>query len=173
MFENYFKTAWRSLRKNKIFSILNITGLSIGLACSLLIALYVLDELSYDRFNAQADHIYRIDEQVKFGDFNYHGAWTPAVMGPTFARDFNQIEHYTRIKSSSGVVIRKGSENIREERVAYADSSLFDVFTLAMIAGNKKTALKEPHSLVITESAARKYFNSLDILGKTVLVDGK
>ncbi len=172
MFENYFKTAWRSLRKNKTFSILNIAGLSIGLACSLLIALYVLDELSYDRFNTQVDHIYRIDEQVKFGDFNYHGAWVPAVMGPTFARDFNQIENYTRIKSSSGVVIRKGSENILEERVAYADSSLFDVFTFAMIAGNKKTALKEPNSLVITESAARKYFNSLDILGKTVLADG-
>ena len=73
MFENYFKTAWRSLRKNKIFTILNIAGLSIGLACSLLIALYVLDELSYDRFNTRADHIYRIDEQVKFGDFNYNG----------------------------------------------------------------------------------------------------
>ncbi len=172
MFENYFKTAWRSLRKNKTFSILNIAGLSIGLACSLLIALFVLDELSYDRFNTRADLIYRIDEQVKFGDFNYHGAWTPAVLGPSFARDFNQIEQYTRIKSSPGVVIRKGSENIREDRVAYADSSLFDVFTINMIAGNEKTALKEPHSLVISESAAMKYFNSLDILGKTVLIDG-
>ena len=172
MFENYFKTAWRSLRKNKIFSILNITGLSIGLACSLLIALYVLDELSYDRFNARADQIYRIDEQVKFGDFNYNGAWVPAVMGPSFARDFNQIEQYTRIKSSPGVVVRKGSENIQEDRVAYADPSLFDVFTINMIAGNRKTALKEPHSLVMTESAAMKYFNSLDILGKTILIDG-
>ena len=172
MFENYFKTAWRSLRKNKTFTILNIIGLSIGVACSLLIALYVLDELSYDRFNSQADHIYRLDEQVKFGDFNYNGTQVPAIMGPTFAKDFNQIEQYTRFQSSPGVVIRKGSENIREDRVVYADSSLFDVFTFNMIAGNKKTALKEPHSLVITESAALKYFNSLDILGKTVLVDG-
>lgn len=172
MFKNYFKTAWRSLRKNKTFTILNIIGLSIGVACSLLIALYVLDELSYDRFNSQADHIYRLDEQVKFGDFNYNGTQVPAIMGPTFAKDFNQIEQYTRFQSSPGVVIRKGSENIREDRVVYADSSLFDVFTFNMIAGNKKTALKEPHSLVITESAALKYFNSLDILGKTVLVDG-
>ncbi len=172
MFENYFKTAWRSLSKNKTFSILNISGLSIGLACSLLIALYVLDELSYDRFNTQADHIYRIDEQLKFGDFNYNGAEVPAIMAPTFAKDFKQIDHYTRLKSSPGVVIRKGSENIREDRVIYADSSLFDVFTFNMIAGNSKTALKEPHSLVITESAAMKYFNSLDILGKTLLIDG-
>ena len=88
MMENYFKTAWRSLRKNKTFAILNIAGLSIGLACSLLIALFVLDELSYDRFNTRADLIYRIDEQVKFGDFNYHGAWTPAVLGPKFCQGF-------------------------------------------------------------------------------------
>ncbi|HTB26086.1 MAG TPA: ABC transporter permease, partial [Puia sp.] len=161
MFENYFKTAWRSLRKNKTFTILNIAGLSIGLACSLLIALFVLDELSYDRFNTQADHIYRIDEQVKFGDFNYNGAWVPAIMGPTFAKDFDEIGQYTRLKSSEGVVIRKGKENIREDRAVYADSSLFDVFTFNMIAGNSKTALKEPHSLVVTESIARKYFNSL------------
>ena len=172
MFRNYVKTAWRSLRKNKTFSILNITGLSIGLACSLLIALYVLDELSYDRFNTQAARIYRIDEQVKFGDFNYHGAEVPAIMGPAFAKDFKQIEQYVRFKSSFGVVIQKGSESIREDRAVYADSSLFDVFTLEMIAGDKRTALKEPHSLVVTESTARKYFTGLDIVGKTLLVSG-
>jgi putative ABC transport system permease protein len=171
MFENYFKTAWRSLRKNKIFSVLNIVGLSIGVACSLLIALYVLDELSYDRFNTQADHIYRIDEQLKFGDFNYNGTMVPAVMGPTFAKDFSQIATYTRLKYNPEVIIRKGGENIREDKAAYADSSLFDVFTLEMIAGDKKTALREPHSLVITESAARRYFSSLDILGKTLVVN--
>jgi putative ABC transport system permease protein len=172
MFKNYFKTAWRSLKKNRTFSFLNIAGLSIGLACSLLIALYVLDELSYDRFNAQASNIYRINEQVKFGDFNYNGAETPAIMGPIFAKDFKQIDHYTRFKSSPGIVIRKGEENIREDKVIHADSSLFDVFTLPMIAGDKNTALREPHSLVITESTARKYFNSTDIIGKTLLIDG-
>ncbi len=171
MLKNYFKTAWRSLRRNKTFSILNIIGLSIGVACSLLIALYVLDELSYDRFNTQADKIYRVDEKVKFGDFSYDGAWTPAIMGPVFARDFKQIEQYTRLKANPGLAIRKGGESIREDRAVYADSSLFDVFTLEMIAGDKKTALKEPHSLVITESAARRYFSSLDIIGKTLVVN--
>src|ERR1039458_1867968 len=172
MFKNYFKTAWRSLMKNKTFSILNITGLSIGVACSLLIALYVLDELNYDRFNTQADRIYRIDEQVKFGDFNYDGAQVAAIMGPAFIKDFKEIEQYTRFKNSPGIVIQKGGENIREDRVLYADSSVFDVFTLDMIAGDKKTALKEPHSLVVTESTAKKYFNSFDIIGKSILVDG-
>ena len=165
MFENYFKTAWRSLSKNKTFTILNITGLSIGLVCSLLIALYVMDELSYDRFNTNADRIYRIDEQIKFGDFNYHGTQVPGIMGPVFAKDFKQIEQYMRFKSNSSVIIQKGNESIREDRIIYADSSLFDVFTFEMIAGDKKTALKEPHSLVITESTARKYFSSYDIIG--------
>ena len=172
MFKNYFTIAWRSLKNNKTYIILNVIGLSIGVACSLLIALYVLDELSYDRFNTAAERIYRIDEQVKFGDFNYNGTWTPAVMGPAFTRDFKQIEQYTRLKYNPNVVIRKGGESIEEDRAAYADSSLFDVFTLEMIAGDKKTALKEPHSLVITESTARKYFSSLDIIGKTLLVNG-
>jgi putative ABC transport system permease protein len=172
MIKNYFKTAWRSLRKNKIFTILNITGLSVGLTCSLLIALYVQDEVSYDRFNTQADHVYRIDEQVKFGDFSYNGTEVPALMGPVFKNDFKEIEGYTRFKNSPGIVIRKGGENLREDKVLYADSSVFEVFTLEMIAGNKRTALKEPHSLVITERIARKYFNSTNIIGKTLLVDG-
>jgi len=120
MFPNYFKTAWRSLRKNRTFSILNIIGLSIGVACSLLIALYVLDESSYDRFNTQADRIYRIDEQVKFGDFGYNGAWVPAIMGPGFATDFTQIERYTRLKYNPDVVIRKGGESIKEDRAVFA-----------------------------------------------------
>src|SRR5580658_7519332 len=123
MFRNYLKTAWRSLRKNKTFSILNIIGLSIGVACSLLIALYVLDELSYDRFNTQANRIYRIDEQVKYGDFNYNGAEVPAIMGPVFAKDFAQIEHYTRLKTNPVVIIKRDNDNIREDKAAYADSS--------------------------------------------------
>jgi len=164
MFENYFKTAWRSLSKNKVFTILNIAGLAIGLACSLLIALYVLDELNYDRFNTQAKNIYRIDEQIKFGDFNYNGSQVPGIMGPVFARDFKQIAQYTRFKNNPGIIIRKGNENIREDRVAYSDSSLFEVFTLPMIAGDKSTALKEPHSLVITESTAKNKFSNLSFI---------
>jgi putative ABC transport system permease protein len=172
MVENYFKAAWRSLSKNRTFTTLNVTGLSIGLACSLLIALYVVDELSYDRFNAHADQIYRIGEQVRFGDFNYNGAEVPGILAPVLARDFSQIEQYTRFKINSDVVIRKGNENIREDKVVYADSSLFQVFSFDMIAGNKATALKEPHSLVITESAARRYFTETDVIGKTLTIIG-
>jgi putative ABC transport system permease protein len=145
-------------------------GLSIGVACSLLIALYVLDELSYDRFNTKADRICRIDEQVKFGDFSYNGAETPPTMGPVFTRDFATIEGYTRFKTDPDVIVRKGNESFKEDRAVYADSSLFDVFTPEMIAGDKRTALKEPHSLVITASTAKKYFSSLDVIGKTLVI---
>jgi putative ABC transport system permease protein len=170
MIKNWFTTAWRNLKKNKTSGLLNIAGLSIGMACFLLMALYVLDELQYDRYNTQADNIYRIDQQVKFGDFKYHGAWVPAIMGPAFTKDFPQVTQYTRLRYNPGIVIRKGAESIVEDAV-HADSSLFDVFTLPMLAGDAGTALKEPHSLVLTEKAARKYFSSTDVVGKQLTIN--
>ena len=171
MIKNYFKIAWRNLRKNKTFSIINITGLSIGVSCFLLIALYVLDELSYDKYNLHAYQVYRIDDHVKFGDFSYEGAETPAIMGPAFTKDYPQIEEYVRFKNHDRFVVEKGSESFKEDKAVYADSSLFDVFTLPMIAGDPNTVLKEPHSLVITESTAKKYFNATDVVGRTLVIN--
>jgi putative ABC transport system permease protein len=171
MIKNYLKIAWRNLLKNKTFSVINIMGLSVGVTCFLLIAFYVLDELNYDKYSAKANHIYRIDDHVKFGDFTYEGAESPAVMGPTFAKDYPQVEGYVRLKNYGSFVVGKGLENIKEEKGVYADSSLFDVFTLPVIAGDPRTALKEPHSLVVTESTAKKYFNSIDVLGKTLVIN--
>jgi putative ABC transport system permease protein len=173
MIKNYFKTARRNLWKNKTFSVINIAGLSIGVSCFLLITLYVLDEISYDKYNKHANRIYRIDDQIKVGSFLYNGAQTPGIMGPSFAKDFQQVEQYVRLRNIGGIVIKKDQENIREDKVIYADSSLFEVFTLPMIAGDLKTALKEPHSLVITESTAKKYFNSTDAIGKILIINDK
>lgn len=97
MLKNYLKTALRNLWKNKGFSAINIVGLATGIATCLVILLYVMDELSYDKYNLQADRIYRIDNEIKFGDNYYNGADAPALMGPVFAKDFPQIEHYTRL----------------------------------------------------------------------------
>ena len=171
MIKNYFTIAWRNLRKNKTFSIINITGLSIGVSCFLLIALYVLNELNFDKYNLQASQIYRIIDHTKFGDFSYEGAEAPAIMGPTFKKDVPQIENYVRFKKRSSITIEKGSEIFKEDQAAYADSSLFDVFTLPMIAGDPNSALKEPHSLVITESTAKKYFNTTDVVGRTLVIN--
>ena len=171
MAQNYFKIAWRNLWKNKTFSIVNIAGLTIGVACFLLIGFYVYDELNFDKCNSNVSRIYRVDEQIKFGDFLYNGAGTPAIMGPSFTKAFTQVEQFVRLKKNNNIVIKKGVENIREERVVYADSTLFKVFTFPMISGNPNNALTEPHSLVITESIAKKYFGSNEVVGKTMLVN--
>src|SRR5205814_1881462 len=153
MLKNYIKTALRNLWKNKGFSAINIVGLATGIATCLVILLYVMDELSYDKFNVNAENIYRIDEQVQFGENHYDGAETPLLMGPTFAKDFPQIQQYTRIlRNWGGLSIKVGDQKMRETRVLYADSTLFKVFTLPFIAGNPNTALVNPHSLVLTET---------------------
>jgi putative ABC transport system permease protein len=156
---------------NKFYSSINIVGLAVGLATCLLILLYVMDELSYDKYNKNAKNIYRVDNEIKFGDNHLDMAVAPPMLGSTMLRDFPEVEQYTRICWYGGFMVKKGDDNIQESRVGYADSTLFDVFTLPMIAGNPKTALKDYHSLVITETIARKYFNTADVVGKTMVVN--
>jgi len=171
MITNYFKIAWRNLLKNKIFSFINVAGLAIGLCCFIMIALYVTDELSYDRFNEKADRIYRIHSDIRFGGTDLKMATSADPAGATLKKDYPQVEQYARIYASEGSKhIKKGKEYIVEERVAYADSTLFDVFTLPAISGNTKTALDNPNTVVISESAARKYFGTTDAVGKTLEV---
>ena len=173
MLKHYLKIAFRNLWRNKGISAINIIGLATGLATCLLIILYVLDELSYDRYNLNAGRIYRVGHDVKFGGNHFDLAQAPAAMGPETVREFPQVEQYVRFSWHYPVLIKKGEENLRETKVTYADSTLFDVFTLPLIAGNAKTALKEPHSIVITETMAHKYFNMPDPVGQTLLIDNK
>jgi len=169
MLRNYLKIAIRNLWKNKTFSFINIAGLAIGLSCFLLIALYVLDELSFDKYNANADRIYRINSDIRFGGADLHMPVTSDMMGQILKKDYPQVEQYTRIYSFNGdKLIKKGNEYIDEEHVAHADSTFFDVFTLPAIDGDTKTALNEPNTVVITESMAKKYFNSVQALGKSI-----
>jgi putative ABC transport system permease protein len=171
MIKNYFKTALRNLVKNKFYTSINIIGLAVGIATCLLILLYVVDELSYDRYNVNAGRIFRINNEVKFGDNHFDLAVAPAMMGPTMVTEFPQVEQATRIRWYGSFLVKKGNENLCEDKVAYGDSTLFQVFTLPMVQGDTKTALKDPHSLVITESIAKKYFNSTDVVGKTMLIN--
>ncbi|PWT78781.1 MAG: cell division protein FtsX [Bacteroidetes bacterium] len=171
MFTNYLKIAWRNLTRNKVFSIINITGLAIGLSCFLLIALYVLDELSFDRWTANVDRIYRINADIRFGGGDLHIPLTSDMMGPLLKKDYPQVEQYTRIFASQGPkLIRKGNTYINEPHVAYMDSTFFDIFTIPVIAGDTKTALDQPATVVVTESAAKKYFGTTDVVGKTIEV---
>jgi putative ABC transport system permease protein len=159
MFKNYFKIAFRSLWKNKGYSTLNILGLAVGLATCLVIILYIVDELSYDRFYKNAGNIYRINSDIKFGGSNLHFTQTSDMMGQLLKKDYPQVEEYARIYNNSGSkLIKKGTDFIEEERVVNADSTFFRIFNLPVIDGDTRTALDEPNTVVLTESAAKKYF---------------
>jgi len=169
MIKNYFKIAWRNLLRNKTFSFINIVGLAVGLCCFLLIALYVLDELSYDRFNKNAENIYRINCSIRFGGGDLNGALSSDMMGQLLKKDYPQVEQYTRIYNSNGSkLVRKGNNFINEPNVAHVDSTFFRVFTFPAIAGDTQTALNMANTVVITESTAKKYFGTTDALGKVV-----
>jgi putative ABC transport system permease protein len=149
---------------------INILGLSIGMATCLLISLYVLDELSYDRFHEKADRIYRLGADIKFGGSENSYAVSPAPAGAAIMQDYPFIENYARLRETSALV-KKGNQNIAEYETAFADASIFDVLTLPMLYGNPKTALAEPNTVVITESIAKKYFNSSQVVGKTLTIE--
>ena len=168
MIKNYIKTALRSLTKNKGFTAINVLGLALGIASCLLIVFYVYDELSYDRYNTNADRIYRFNEAIKFGGVANDYAVVPAPLASAVKADFPEVEQVTRFRDRGGNQVKKGNQNILENGMVYADASVFSVFTLPMVYGSPADALKDPHSVVITERAAEKYFNSTNVVGKTL-----
>jgi len=153
--------------RNKIFSVINMVGLATGLACFLLISLYVLDELNFDRFYDHSDRIYRINADIRFGGSNLHMPFTSDMMGQVLKKDYPQVEEYARLYNSNGSkLIKKGNEYIDEPNVTHADSTFFRIFHVTALAGDPTTALNEPNTVVVTETAARKYFGTTDVLGK-------
>ncbi|HVS94918.1 MAG TPA: ABC transporter permease, partial [Puia sp.] len=170
MFRNYLKIAFRSLRKSKGFTALNILGLAAGLGVCLLIVLYVTDELSYDRYNVNADRIYRIDEDSYINNTRFDAVTVSKFLGPTLVASYPKIQQMVRFRNPGNQLVRKGGNHILEHHFVFADSTIFKVFTLPMIAGDPNTALNDPHSIVVDESAARRYFNSTDVIGRTLEV---
>ena len=174
MFKNYIKTAWRNLLKRKVFSLINILGLAIGLACFLLISMYVVDELSFDRFHQKADRIFRVHSNIVFGGTELKLGVCSDPMGATLKKDYPEVEEFTRIYNSEGSKqIKKGNEFITEAAVTYADSTFFDVFSFEPLFGQIRNALNEPNSVVITESAAKKYFGQTNVVGQSIQTDDK
>jgi putative ABC transport system permease protein len=173
MFRTYIKIALRSLRKNRMYAFVNIAGLAIGITCCILIGLYVTQELSYDRFNVNADRIVRATMEYSFNDGKVtKTAFTGTKPGPQLKRIFPDVEAYARLYKKSQVVGYE-SNQFEEKNFLYADSVFFQVFSFPLIKGNASTALDGPNKVVFTESAAKKYFGSTDPLGKTVRVGSK
>lgn len=174
MFKNYFKTAFRNLYKSKGFTAINIIGLACGLATCLLIIMYVANELSYDHYNKKLSQIYRVNGDLQFGGHHFDLAQSPDPLGAALKSSFPQVLQYVRLRDHGGFLVKKGNQNIQEDRVILVDSTLFDVFTLPMIAGDPRTALVNPNSVVLTESVAKKYFPQseiTDIVGKPLTVN--
>lgn len=171
MFRYYYKIAIRNLWRNKGFSAITIFGLAIGLATCLLITLFVTDELRYEYFNDKADRIYRINADFLVNGSTFKERNTPALFGPVLQQDYPQIEKYVRFLQQEHILVKKGEETLVEDNVCFADSTVFDIFSLHMIAGNPVTALRNPYSMVISERMAKKYFNSTDVVGKTLQTD--
>jgi putative ABC transport system permease protein len=168
MIKNFIKTAFRSLLKNKGFTALNIGGLALGLAACLLIVFYIADELSYDNYNTNADRIYRVNTDFKYNDVTTSYAIAAPPVAATLKHDFPEIEQAARLTPSANTRVKKGTENIQEYKVVYSDPTIFGIFTLPFIAGDATTALKEPHTVVINQTTAQKYFGSNNVIGRTL-----
>lgn len=173
MFKNYVKIAWRSLKKQPFFTFLNTFGLAIGMAGALLISLYIYDELSFDKMFADAERIYRIDADIKFGGAEIDAAQTSAPMAETLRRDFPQVQSTVRFRDQGSMLLRRSDAktNTKELQTTFADSTFFDFFGIKLLAGDVNTALTQPNTLVLTKTAAEKHFDIQNAIGQTLVLN--
>jgi putative ABC transport system permease protein len=165
MIENYFKSAWRNLTRNKVYSFINIAGLSLGLACAMLIMLYVKDEVSFDRFHKNVNNIYRVARKLKGEGIS---GTTGFLQGPRFTQNVPGIKSFVRVQGGSEDI--KKETGVQEQGVLHVDSNFFSVLTFPLLSGNPQTCLTEPHSIVLSEDAAKKYFATTDAVGKVLML---
>ncbi len=171
MFQNYLNVAIRNILKHKFFSAINVLGMTIGVAACLLIILYIADELSYDRFHAKADRIYQVGLHGKIAGQDIRTANTCPPIAAALVAEIPEVESATRIVPYFGRPAIKYEETVlTEEKVFYADSNFFDFFSFALKAGNIKTALQEPNTVVLTEDMAKKYFGDVSPLNKLLVI---
>ena len=173
MINNYLKIALRNLKKHRFYSLINIMGLSIGLACCLLITLYVLDELSYDRHHEKSDRIYRVANHINFGGNDTKYTVSPAPMAEAMMNEIPEVEVATRFRSWGSFLVKRqdNDDNFKEYNLIWSDPQVVDVFTIPFIEGDPSTALTEPNTLIISESIAKKYFQDEDPLNKTLILN--
>jgi len=170
MIKNYLKVAVRNLLKHKGYAFINILGLAVGIAASVLIFLYITNEMSYDKFHKNAHRTYRMKaDWSNNGDSRIHQLGTPFILAQTIREKYPQVESITQLSGPLGdVIIRYKDTAFKETDVFCAEPSFFDVFSFPLLEGNPETSLKDPHMIVLTQSLAKKYFGDEDPLGKTI-----
>ncbi len=166
MLINYLKIAFRNILRHKIYSFINIAGFAIGMACCILILLFVQDELKYDRHHEKGGQIYRVSNGGVLGGNKGYVPLSPAPLAATVVNDYPEVITAARFRNLGFPVVRYGDKAFSEERWFYADSTAFDVFTIPFISGNPKTALNGPLKVVLTESMAKKYFGDENPIGE-------
>ncbi len=170
MINNIFKHSIRALSRQKGYVLINIIGLSIGIACSLLISLFVINELSYDQFNIKKDRIFRVVLHGKLGGQEAHVSSTASVIAPTMMQEFPEMENFCRMNFWGETVIKYDDQTFTESSFAQADSAFFKIFSIPLIKGNIETVLNAPHKVVISESTAKKIFGNDDPIDKLIRV---
>jgi putative ABC transport system permease protein len=171
MIRNYYITAIRNLVKHKSYFMLNLIGLAIGITSFIFISLYVINELSYDKFHSQHKELYRVHVYGHMMGQNMAMAATASPMAQALLQDFPEVAKVTRVKESGAWFIGNGDKKFNEDGMLFADSTFFDVFDFKFIAGDPKSALVKPRSVVLTEAYAKKYFGDENALGKTITVE--
>ncbi|HEC43124.1 MAG TPA: FtsX-like permease family protein [Bacteroides sp.] len=172
MFKNFIKIAIRSILRQKIYSLINILGLAVGLASSILISLFIIHELSYDRFHTKSDQIQRLCVKGRIGEQDMNMAFTAMPTAEAFTREFPEIIGSCRIDNRDNVYFRYGETKFIEDNMMWVDSSFFNMFDFKLISGQPDRVLTEPNSIVLTEDMARKYFGGDDPVGQSIAVFG-
>ena len=171
MFGNYLKISIRNIRKHKGYSFINIAGLAIGMACCILIFLWVQDEISFDRFHENSDRIYRILSTDHSGGEIFRSAGVPSLLGPTLIEEYPEVVNFARGQVGwSGYNLHLGDKSFMTEKLATVDPSFFEIFRFPFIAGDPETALEDKHSMVLTETLAKKIFGNVDPVGQILQI---
>lgn len=168
MFRNLMRIALRNFRKDRWFSLLNILGLTIGITFSLFLIFYIVDELGYDKYNEKYDRIYRVNAHLQEPTRKFDVATTQQTLGPTIKTDFPEVEEMTRLFSRERTLFKEGGNSYYETKLYYADSTVFNVFTVRFAEGNARNALNKPNTVALSKSTAKKYFGNTAAVGKTI-----
>ncbi len=168
MFKNLLKTTVRYIRKHVGYSLLNVLGLTLGITSALFLIIYVSDELSYDRYHEKADRIYRVSSKITETDDQFTWIVAQIPFGPQAAQDYPEIESFTRFINMPRALYKYEDKEYNEENFYYADSTVFDIFTFKVLSGEVKSAVKDPKKIVLTKTAAARYFGKSDPIGKTL-----
>ena len=171
MFKNYLKLTFRNLLKHKVFSLINIAGLAIGIACSILIILFVTFELSYDKFHHKADRIYRLAVRALIGDTKIKQTFSSAITFKMLLQDFPEIQQGVKFLNIRNAIVNLDEKVFYESDVLAVDANFFDVFSFRLVKGSPGTVLSQPNSVVITEEIAYKYFGEKNVVGKILKIE--